>query len=170
MLLDNEIAPIAIGGDDVITLPLPRAIHARHGNVAVVHFDAHTDIADGACGGRRNHGAMIYRAIEVISAEDLSRIGCDGLKRRLARLVGEKVYVSFDIDFVDAAHAPRVDSPELAGPSSSATLAAVRTLEGLDMIGFDPVEVAPPYDLRDLTCYLANFVPMEFVSITPPRA
>ena len=99
----------------------------------------------------------------------MSRIGCDGLKRRLARRAGEMVYVSFDIDFVDAAHAPRVGSPELAGPSSSATLAAVRALEGLDMIGFDPVEAAPPYDLRHLTCYLANLVLMEFVSMTPVR-
>ena len=38
------------------------------------------------------------------------------------------------------------------------------------MIGFDPVEVTPSYDLRHLTCYLANLVPMEFASMTPPRA
>lgn len=82
----------------------------------------------------------------------MSRIGCDGLKRRLARRAGEMVYVSFDIDFVDAAHAPRVGSPELAGPSTSATLATVRALEGLDMIGFDlggghPVLRPAPPDL-----------------------
>ena len=46
------------------------------------------------------------------------------------RLAGEKVYVSFDIDFVDATHAPGVGGPELAGPSSSESLAAVRALEG----------------------------------------
>ena len=198
-LLDSNIVPIAIGGDHLITLPLLRAIHAKHGKVALVHFDAHTDTDDGAYGERCTHGTMFRRAIEediiqpdkfiqvgirkiyhdreldfhkehgieVISAEELRGIGADGLKERLARLAGEKVYVSFDIDFVDGTHAPGVGSPELAGPSSSGTLAAVRALRGLDMIGFDLVEVSPPYDVRDLTCYLANLVLMEFVSMTP---
>jgi agmatinase len=105
--------------------------------------------------------------IEVVSAEILHKIGADGLKKRLARLEGQKVYVTFDIDFVDATHAPGVGSPELAGPTSGEALACVRALQGLDIVGFDLVEVAPPYDVRDLTCYLANLVLMEFVSITP---
>jgi arginase family enzyme len=49
-------------------------------------------------------------------------------------------------------------------------MAAIRTLAGLDIIGFDLVEVAPSYDVRDLTCYLANLVLMAFVSMTPQRS
>lgn len=201
-LLDRDILPIAIGGDHFITHPLLRAIHRKHGKVAVIHFDAHTDTATEAYGQKLNHGTMFRRAveeeivdpekfiqvgirklfsddeldfheehgIEVISAERLRDIGAAGLKKSFARLAGEKVYVTFDIDFVDAAHAPAVGSPELGGPSSSETLAAVRALQGLDIIGFDVVEVAPSYDVRDLTCYLANLVLMAFVSMAPQRS
>lgn len=201
-LLERDILPIAIGGDHIITHPMLRAIHKKHGKVAVVHFDAHTDTADEAYGEPYNHGTMFRHAveegiidpdkliqvgirkifndreldfhrehgIEVITAEDLREIGAKGLRKRLERLRGEKVYVSFDIDFVDATHAPGVGSPEMAGPSSAETLAAVRALQGLDIVGFDLVEVSPPYDVRDLTCYLANLVLLEFVSMAPPRS
>ncbi len=201
-LLDRDILPIAIGGDHVITHPMLRAIHEKHGKVAVVHFDAHTDTAEGAYGEPYNHGTMFRHVvtegtiapdkliqigirktfdnqelefhrehgIEVITAEELRKIGDEGLKKRLERLRGEKVYVSFDIDFVDGIHAPGVGSPELAGPSSAEALAAVRALQGLDIVGFDLVEVAPPYDVRDLTCYLANLVLLEFVSMAPTRS
>jgi agmatinase len=201
-LLDRDIVPIAIGGDHFITHPLLRAIHKKHGDVAVIHFDAHTDTATEAYGQKFNHGTMFRHAvaegildpkkfiqvgirkvfgddefdfheehgIEVISAERLREIGAAGLKERFARFQGDKVYVTFDLDFVDAAHAPGVGSPELGGPSSSETMAAIRTLAGLDIIGFDLVEVAPSYDVRDLTCYLANLVLMAFVSMTPQRS
>jgi hypothetical protein len=34
---------IAIGGDHTISLPLLRALHAKKGPVALIHFDAHVD-------------------------------------------------------------------------------------------------------------------------------
>lgn len=35
--------PVGLGGDGTATFPLLRALHAVHGPLAVVHFDAHTD-------------------------------------------------------------------------------------------------------------------------------
>lgn len=35
---------VAIGGDHIIVLPLPRVAHARYRPVALVHFDPHLDI------------------------------------------------------------------------------------------------------------------------------
>lgn len=55
---------VAIGGDHTIALPLLRAVHARFGPVAVVHFDAHLDTWDTYFGADITHGTPFRRASE----------------------------------------------------------------------------------------------------------
>lgn len=58
------IAPLSIGGDHLVTLPIMRAL-AKNGPVGMVHFDAHTDTWDGYFGGfKYTHGTPFRRAIE----------------------------------------------------------------------------------------------------------
>ncbi|HVT69240.1 MAG TPA: agmatinase [Trebonia sp.] len=61
-----EAAPrlLTIGGDHTIALPLLRAVHAVHGPVAVVHFDAHLDTWDTYFGAPYTHGTPFRRAFE----------------------------------------------------------------------------------------------------------
>src|SRR5205085_8372505 len=135
------ILPIAIGGDHSVTLPLLRAAHAKHGRLAVVHFDAHCDVSDTQFGAPYHYGSTFRRAVEEgivqpdrmvqigirkhyhqgeiaflrqhgierITSRDLKAMGPalrETLQARLARLKGAPVYVTFDLDFVDAASAP----------------------------------------------------------------
>ena len=109
--------------------------------------------------------------IELITARDLKLMGPslrDLLKERFSRLKGDKVYVTFDIDYVDPTYAPGTGSPEVAGPSAYETLESLRALQGLDIIGFDLTEVSPPYDLRNLTSLLGVQVLYEMVSVLRP--
>lgn len=55
---------VVLGGDHTIALPLLRAVHARHGPVAVVHFDAHLDTWDTYFGEPYTHGTPFRRAAE----------------------------------------------------------------------------------------------------------
>jgi agmatinase len=55
---------IALGGDHTIALPMLRAVHARHGPVAVLHFDAHLDTWDTYFGASVTHGTPFRRASE----------------------------------------------------------------------------------------------------------
>jgi len=55
---------VTIGGDHTIALPLLRAMAARHGPVAVVHFDAHLDTWDTYFGAAYTHGTPFRRASE----------------------------------------------------------------------------------------------------------
>src|SRR5262245_50302914 len=56
---------ISLGGDHSISLPLLRAHAAKHGPLAVVHFDAHPDTWDSEFSGQRfSHGTPFRRAIE----------------------------------------------------------------------------------------------------------
>ncbi len=54
----------AVGGDHTIALPLLRATAARHGPLALVHFDAHLDTWDTYFGQRYTHGTPFRRAWE----------------------------------------------------------------------------------------------------------
>lgn len=55
---------VAIGGDHTVSLPLLRAVHAHHGPVSLVHFDAHLDTFDTYYGERYTHGTPFRRATE----------------------------------------------------------------------------------------------------------
>ncbi len=63
-LLDGGGRLVAIGGDHTVALPLLRATAARHGPLALVHFDAHLDTWDTYFGQRFTHGTPFRRAWE----------------------------------------------------------------------------------------------------------
>ena len=56
--------PLTLGGDHTISLPILRAMKAKHGPVGIVHVDAHADINDHMFGERIAHGTPFRRAIE----------------------------------------------------------------------------------------------------------
>lgn len=63
-LLADGTRLLTIGGDHTIALPLLRAMHERHGPVAVLHFDAHLDTWDTYFGEPYTHGTPFRRAAE----------------------------------------------------------------------------------------------------------
>jgi len=75
------------------------------------------------------------------------------------------VYVSIDIDAADPAYAPGTGTPEVGGLSSYQLLQLVRGLRGLNLVGFDLVEVSPPYDHADITAVLASNIVFEYLSL-----
>jgi agmatinase len=56
------------------------------------------------------------------------------------------VYLSFDIDVLDPAFAPGTGTPEVAGLLPHEAIAFLRALAGIRFVGYDVVEVSPPYD------------------------
>jgi agmatinase/guanidinopropionase len=75
------------------------------------------------------------------------------------------VYVSIDIDSADPAYAPGTGTPEVGGLTSYQLLQLVRGLHGLNLVGFDLVEVSPPYDHGDITAVLASNIVFEYLSL-----
>jgi guanidinobutyrase len=75
--LVHDIVPVSMGGDHTITLPILRALAAKHGPLAVVHVDAHADINDLMFGERIAHGTIFRRAIEerLIDPAKMVQIG-----------------------------------------------------------------------------------------------
>ncbi|KAJ6782099.1 hypothetical protein PWT90_09734 [Aphanocladium album] len=92
----------------------------------------------------------------IITARDIDFIGVKGIIDSLRKRVeGTRVYISIDIDVLDPAFAPATGTPEAGGWSSRELLTILAGLEGLEVIGGDVVEVAPPYDNNAATTALA---------------
>jgi agmatinase len=76
-----RVAPVVVGGDHSITLPILRALANRHGPLAVVHLDAHLDISGpDVWGDAFHHGTPIKHAIDegLIAREQLYQLGIRG--------------------------------------------------------------------------------------------
>ena len=79
-LLDTGIKPIFMGGDHSVSLPILRAVKEKLGPVALVHFDAHSDLWHGYFDSKDTHGTPFRRALEeeLIDASRSSQIGLRG--------------------------------------------------------------------------------------------
>ena len=79
-ILDDADHLVAIGGDHTIALPLLRATAAKHGPVALVHFDAHLDTWDTYFGAPYTHGTPFRRAVEegLLALESSAHVGIRG--------------------------------------------------------------------------------------------
>jgi agmatinase len=108
--------------------------------------------------------------LQVITSGEGQEMGVEALSERIRGRVGDaRAFVSFDIDFVDPAYAPGTGTPEVGGFTSLEALRLVRGLEGLDIAGFDLVEVLPQYDHAQITALLAANIVYEFISIIALR-
>ncbi|WP_290783638.1 arginase family protein, partial [Halomonas sp.] len=63
-VLQHDCAPLTLGGDHVITLPILRAMARKHGPVGLIHIDAHADVNDHMFGEPIAHGTPFRRAQE----------------------------------------------------------------------------------------------------------
>lgn len=79
-VLAAACAPLTLGGDHTIALPILRAVARRHGPVALVHVDAHADVNDEMFGERIAHGTPFRRAVEegLLRCDRVWQIGLRG--------------------------------------------------------------------------------------------
>ena len=55
--------PVVLGGEHTITLPILRAMHTRHSDLALIHLDAHCDTWSSNFDEPIGHGTWLYNAI-----------------------------------------------------------------------------------------------------------
>ena len=107
---------------------------------------------------------------DLITTVEVQEQGIGDLIQRIRDRTGAaKAFVTFDIDFVDPAYAPGTGTPEVGGFTSSEALRVVRGMKGLDLVGFDLVEVLPQYDPSRITALLAANIVYEFISLIALR-
>ncbi len=79
-IVEKGAIPIVLGGDHSITLAELRAVAKKHGPVALLHFDSHSDLCDEVFGEKYNHGTPFRRALEegLIDASHSIQVGMRG--------------------------------------------------------------------------------------------
>ncbi|SET62288.1 agmatinase [Oceanicella actignis] len=194
-ILDAGATPLAIGGDHFTTYPALRAHAARLGRpLALVQFDAHTDTWK-ADPDWIDHGTMFHTAvqegiidparsiqvgirttnddpegIEVYDAIKVHERGAAAAAEAIRRRVGDApVYLTFDIDCLDPAFAPGTGTPVCGGLASWQALAILRGLSGIRLTGMDVVEVAPAYDVAEITALAGATIALQLLCLFAER-
>jgi len=87
------------------------------------------------------------QGMRVIFMEEFTALGVDAVIAEARRIVGGRdTYISFDVDGLDPVFAPGTGTPEIGGITTIEAQKLLRGMRGLNLIGGDVVEVAPPFD------------------------
>jgi len=90
------------------------------------------------------------------------------LGNQIKKSIGDHpCYLTYDIDSLDPAYAPGTGTPEIGGLTTPQAMEFIRALQGLNIIGFDMVEVSPMYDTSGNTALTAANLIFEILSILP---
>lgn len=189
-ILAQDVATLALGGDHFISYPVLKAYAARHGPLSLVHFDAHSDTWSEDT-QRLDHGTMFYHAAKegliddsrsvqiglrttndepmgfnILDAPWVHEHGTAAVANKVKEIVGgNKVYLTFDIDCLDPAFAPGTGTPVCGGLSSHQALDIIRKLAGINVVGMDITEVAPIYDVGEVTSLAGAMLAAEFLCL-----
>ena len=115
---------------------------------------------------RAVHDWVLDQGVTIVTAETVHLDGPVAAAAAIRDVVGdEPAYLSFDIDALDPAFAPGTGTPEIGGLASWQAQAVLRGLRGIRFRGMDVVEVAPPYDVADITALAAATIAWEYLSL-----
>jgi agmatinase len=108
----------------------------------------------------------LAQGVMVVSAQDVHASSPATVASRISQVVGDSpAYLSFDIDALDPAFAPGTGTPEIGGLASWQAQAILRGLSSVAFAGMDVVEVAPAYDLSEITALAAATMVWEYVAL-----
>ena len=176
-VLEKGAIPALIGGDHSVSIPIAKALDYFSEPVNIIQFDAHLDFSMAKGPQKFGNGNPIRRMSEMPHIGKIVQIGMRGLgsssrqdwqdarkentvitarnfhsmsrHELLEKIPKGKAYITFDIDAYDLSLMPAT-----AAPSPVDLLTDI--CEKADVIGFDVVETAPPYDTPGSTgCRLA---------------
>ena len=196
-IVERGSFPVVVGGDHAITFPVVRGL-SKFEPLDIVHFDAHMDYSHETQGVLYTHGSPIRRCRELSFVRNISSIGIRKERRKVydeavsdGNLIvttdrfkslgrqaamdlvakSENLYITLDIDVLDPTHAPGTGTPATGGlVYEEMREALVQLARNHRIVAFDMVEVAPPYDLAEITTMAAAKLIIDLLSeIFPPK-
>jgi guanidinopropionase len=108
----------------------------------------------------------IQAGVRIIKIEEFEALGVEATIAEARRVVGEgPSYLTFDVDSLDPAFAPGTGTPEIGGLTPREAQRLLRGLRGLQIIGADVVEVAPPFDQSGGTALIGANMMFEILCL-----
>jgi agmatinase len=115
---------------------------------------------------REVHDWTLAQGVTIIPALEVHETSPAAVAARVREIVGDApVYLSFDIDALDPAFAPGTGTPEIGGLASWQAQAILGRLTGLCFVGMDVVEVAPAYDIAEITALAGATMAWEYLCL-----
>ena len=169
-ILEGGRLPFLIGGEHLVSLPAIKAAAEKHSELAVIHFDAHTDLRDEYLGNHLSHATVIRRAWDILGDGRIHQFGIRsgeraewewaraghtnlhpftfaGLSEAVTALKERPVYLTIDLDVLDPSAFPGTGTPEAGGVTFVELLkAALSVIRGCNVVACDLVELSPPLD------------------------
>lgn len=195
--LRSNAIPVLLGGEHTVTYGAVSALAAKGKRFGIVQFDAHADLRTAYSGTVWSHACVIRRIVEDLSlpvcqlgirsicqeeltarktfgvhALDASAIARHGIPGRiLPENFPRDIYITFDVDALDASLMPATGTPEPGGLSWWDT---VRLLENIcadrTVVGLDVVELAPQANLHHCNYTAAKLTYLLMGLCRPPVA
>jgi len=101
-----------------------------------------------------------------MTGTSVKTLGVDAVIAEARRVVGDgPTYISFDVDGLDPVYAPGTGTPEIGGYSTFDAIKMLRGMRGLNLIGGDVVEVAPPFDPSGNTALVGATLMFEILCL-----
>ncbi len=165
--LKDEKLPVMVGGEHSLTVGAIQAL--KDEDISVLQIDAHTDLRDEFEGSKFSHACVMRRVREMV--EPVAQVGIRSATREcfeyldsigkkdsifferdydideILEILGDKVYISIDMDGFDPSLVPAVGTPAPGGLLWHDVLDICRAVgKDKSIIGFDIVELAPIAD------------------------
>lgn len=186
-ILNNKKLPLSIGGEHTITVPIVKAFNEKKKDISVIVLDAHLDFKDIYENNRQSHACVVRRISDIIgvgniavlgvrsgtkdefeegkkfglfylNSFDINKNGIDwALDQVFKKFKGKDIYITLDIDAIDPSFAPGTSTPEPFGLVPFDILSCIEKFSS-QLVGFDIVEVCPPYDKGETAILAARIM------------
>lgn len=188
VILEDGKIPFLLGGEHLVTLAAVRAAVRKYPDLAILHFDAHTDLRDEYLGVKLSHACVLRRCWELLGDGRIFQFGIRSGERAewiwgkdhvethpftvdfevlsdvLRRLEGRPVYLTVDLDVMDPSVFPGTGTPEPGGISFDMLRQAVtRICSEANVVGCDVNELAPMLDASGASTAVACKIVREML-------
>ncbi|MGC8651946.1 MAG: agmatinase [Candidatus Micrarchaeia archaeon] len=189
IVAEQSKVPLLLGGEHTITLGSVSALLEKDRGISVLYFDAHSDTRDTYLGAKVCHACVARRIMDL--TESVYIIGVRSVDTESAQkyrskmlymkdihdkdrkemidtilnTLGEKVYISIDLDVLDPSEMPSVGTPEPDGLHFNELKEIIKgvlerkTLVGLDAVELNPIPglIAPNYLAAKLIYFVISY-------------
>ena len=155
---------LGIGGEHLITLASVKSVLKKFDNLAVIQFDAHTDLRKQYLGEELTHSGVMYQIAELIGYENIAQIGLRSgekeefdivrkystlktKKEELDKFKDKNIFLTIDLDVLDPSLMSGVGTPEAGGLTYLELMDWIVYLKKFNIVGADIMELAPDIDI-----------------------
>lgn len=154
---------LGVGGEHLITLASVQSVVEKYDNIAVIQFDAHTDLRKQYLGEELTHSGVMYKIGKLIGFENIAQIGIRSgekeefelmkkystfktKKEELDKFKDKNIFLTIDLDVLDPSLMSGVGTPEAGGFTYKELMDWLLYLKDFNIIGADIMELAPDID------------------------